>query len=79
MSEPTLFRVGSACLIVGSLLAIVVNALHPRTTDIANPQALVQLAAASDLWVADHLGILLATAWPSPRATSTRPGRAGSP
>lgn len=60
MSEPTLFRVGSVCAIVGAILGIVVNVLHPRTEEIAKPEALVQLVASSDIWVGDHIGILVA-------------------
>lgn len=60
MSEPTLFRVGSVCAIVGAILGIIVNVLHPRTEEIAKPEALVQLVASSDIWVGDHVGILVA-------------------
>lgn len=61
MSEPTLFRIGSAFLVLGALLGVVVNVLHPRPSDYDSLTS-IQLVAATDsgLWIGDHVGILLA-------------------
>ena len=60
MSERPLFRVGSMSAIVGAVLGVVVNLLHPRTSEIGNVEALLREIADSGIWVGDHIGILFA-------------------
>jgi hypothetical protein len=55
--EHSLFKIGGAAAIVGALLGLVANLLHPITpTD--DPEGVAQLFAASGLWVPVHLGII---------------------
>lgn len=60
MSERSLFRIGSVSAIVGSILAIVVNLLHPRSASLKNPEAFLRMIAESTIWVGDHVGIVFA-------------------
>jgi hypothetical protein len=51
-------RIGSAAGIVGGLLGMVGNLIHPATpTD--DPEGVARAIADSELWVADHLAIVL--------------------
>jgi hypothetical protein len=51
-------RIGAVAGIVGALLAMVGNLIHPATpTD--DPQGVAQTIADSRLWVADHLAIVI--------------------
>jgi hypothetical protein len=51
-------RIGSVAGIVGALLAMVGNLVHPATpTD--DPQGVARTIAGSQLWVADHLAIVV--------------------
>jgi hypothetical protein len=57
-SSTWVFRIGSAAGIVGALLGMVGNLIHPATpTD--DPEGVARAIADSDLWVADHLAIVL--------------------
>jgi len=58
MSEPTLFKIGSVAAIVGGILAVVVNILHPTPPERGNTEALLRLVAESSIWVPDHVGIV---------------------
>jgi hypothetical protein len=67
--EGGIIRIGSAAGIVGSLLAMVGNLLHP-TTPIGDPEGVAQTIAQSENWVLIHLVIVdgvaakhLADAW----------------
>lgn len=60
MRERSLYRIGAVSAIVGSVLAVVVNLLHPRTPDIARVEAFLPMVAGSAGWVGDHVGILFA-------------------
>jgi len=60
MSERSLFKIGSVAAIVGSLLALVANLLHPRSVLITNPEAYLKMIAESGIWIGDHIGILFA-------------------
>jgi hypothetical protein len=61
MPDAPLLRIGGWSAVAGSVLAVVVNALHPRnpTTD-RGAVHLRMVVEHSGLWVADYLGILLA-------------------
>jgi hypothetical protein len=53
-----LSRLGAWAGIVGSLVAMVGNLLHPATP-IGDPEGVAQAIADSGIWVADHLAIVL--------------------
>jgi hypothetical protein len=56
--EGYLFRIGAAAGIVGSLLAMVGNLLHPATP-IGDPEGVAQTIAQSERWVPVHLVIVV--------------------
>jgi hypothetical protein len=57
-SSTWVLRIGSAAGIVGALLGMVGNLIHPATpTD--DPEGVARAIADSELWVADHLAIVL--------------------
>ena len=60
MPDRTLFRWGSWAAIVGGLIALAGNILHPRADDFADPVGEeLRLIGETDSWVAIHLGILV--------------------
>ena len=60
MPEKTLFQIGSRSAIIGGILALVVNLLHPRALPGAHPEAYLEEVAGYTIWVPDHLGIFFA-------------------
>ncbi len=56
--ERSIFRIGSVAGILGSLLAMVGNLLHPATP-IGDPEGVAQTIAQSERWVLVHLVILV--------------------
>ena len=60
MNEKPNFKIGAYLLIIGSILAVIVNVLHPRSADINDPSARFQEIADSAIWLPDHMGIVLA-------------------
>lgn len=60
MRERSLFKFGSVSAIAGAILGFATNFLHPRTSDIANPEAYLREVAESAIWIGDHVGILFA-------------------
>jgi hypothetical protein len=56
--EVGIFRIGAVAGIVGSLLAMVGNLLHPATP-IGDPQGVAQTIAQSERWVPVHLVIVV--------------------
>jgi hypothetical protein len=52
--EGEIFRIGSVAGIVGSLLAMVGNLLHPATP-IGDPEGVARTIAQSERWVLVHL------------------------
>jgi hypothetical protein len=56
--EVGIFRIGAVAGIVGSLLAMVGNLLHPATP-IGDPQGVAQTIAQSQRWVPVHLVIVV--------------------
>src|SRR5918998_6747439 len=56
--EGSIFRIGAVAGIVGSLLAMVGNLLHPATP-IGDPQGVAQTIAQSERWVLVHLVIVV--------------------
>jgi hypothetical protein len=60
MSERALYRIGSWAAIVGAVVALVTNLLHPRISEFDDyVGAELQAIRDSDGWVAVHLGLLL--------------------
>jgi hypothetical protein len=55
VSEQSLYRIGSVSAIVGSLIAIVANLLHPRSATVADPEAFLKMITESGIWVGDHV------------------------
>jgi hypothetical protein len=53
-----IFRIGAVAGIVGALLAMVGNLLHPATP-IGDPQGVAQTIAQSERWVLVHLVIVV--------------------
>lgn len=53
-------KAGGAALIVGAILGLVLNILHPRTADLQDIEALLRLAADSPSWQWLHLGLAAA-------------------
>lgn len=60
MREQSLLRIGAVSAIVGSILALVVNLLHPRSATLRNPEAFLKMIAESTIWIGDHVGIVFA-------------------
>lgn len=58
MPERTLLRIGSDSAVLGAILLMVANALHPRG-DVEGAVATLKEIADSDIWVTDHLGIAI--------------------
>lgn len=60
MSERALYRIGSWAAIVGAVVALVTNLLHPRISEFGDyVGAELRAVKASDGWIAIHLGLLL--------------------
>jgi hypothetical protein len=53
-----IFAIGSKAAIVGSLLGMVGNLIHPATP-LDDPQGVARVIAASDAWFAIHFGIVI--------------------
>lgn len=60
MPERTLLRIGAVSAILGAIILVVANALHPRTSDVDDTEATLQLIGDSGIWVTDHLAIAIA-------------------
>lgn len=53
-----LYRVGGGSAVIGAVLGMVGNLLHP-VTPIDDPEGVARVIAASDIWVPVHLAIVL--------------------
>ena len=60
MPERTLTRIGAAAAVLGAVLGLVVNVLHPRVNDPVNTKAFLRQVAESTIWVGDHVGVIFA-------------------
>jgi hypothetical protein len=58
VEERWLFRIGGVSAILGAILAGVGNLLHPVTPE-NDPVGVARVIAESDIWVPDHLAIVL--------------------
>jgi hypothetical protein len=58
----TALRLGAACGVVGPILALIVNVVHPRpsTDEVGEHDAFLRDAAESGNWLVIHLGLVLA-------------------
>lgn len=54
-----MIRIGALCAIVGALVFMAANILHPRSPNIQITALQVETVAHSDIWVTDHLLLLL--------------------
>lgn len=59
--DRALIRIGSVSAIVGAALGMVANILHPRSPNIEVTQAQIETVAASDIWLTDHLALLVSS------------------
>jgi hypothetical protein len=60
MSNRTLERLGAISAVVGAILALGLNLLHPRPSSFEDPVGeTLRVVAASDAWIPIHLGIIL--------------------
>jgi hypothetical protein len=62
MDDRDLYRWGGAAAVIGAVVALVTNLLHPRISDYENyvGETLAKVAM-SDAWIPIHLGLLLGT------------------
>ncbi len=56
-----LYRIGAIMLVVGSVLAVATNLIHPNPQEIGDPIAQLKLISASDPWGPIHVGIVLSS------------------
>jgi hypothetical protein len=57
-AEFSLMRIGSVAGIVGALLGMVGNLIHPSTPS-GDPEGVARTIADSEIWIADHLAIVM--------------------
>jgi Domain of unknown function (DUF4386) len=57
-AEFPLMRIGSVAGIVGALLGMVGNLIHPSTPS-GDPEGVARTIADSEIWIADHLAIVM--------------------
>ena len=57
--DRTLIRIGAVSAIIGAVLFMIANVLHPRSSNIEITQAQIETVAASDIWLTDHLVLLV--------------------
>jgi hypothetical protein len=64
VGERTFMRVGAGALVVGMVLALVFNLIHPRSSDaLDSTRAELELVADSDIWLFDHMMLGVAAAF----------------
>jgi hypothetical protein len=61
VSERLLLKFGAISAVLGAVLAIIGNVVHPRTpaSSLGDPEAFLRLIAGSPLWVTAHVGLIL--------------------
>ena len=59
MENRIFIRIGAGSAIIGAILFMVANILHPRSPNIEVNQAQIETVAASQIWLADHLLLLV--------------------
>jgi hypothetical protein len=79
MLDRAVLRVGAAAAMVGAVLAIVFNILHPRSSDVGSAAEEVRLATEEGIWLFDHymlawgIGLLLVAAFAVSRSFAREP------
>jgi hypothetical protein len=63
VTERGFLRFGGGAAMVGAVLGLVFNVLHPRTGDIDNVRAEIETVADSGIWVFDHFMLAWAIAF----------------
>ena len=58
-SQESLWRIGGLLAIVGGIIFMVANLLHPRSSDIEVYEEQIETVADSDIWIVDHLAFML--------------------
>jgi hypothetical protein len=58
--EHWLFRIGGASAVLGAVLGVVGNLLHPATSGPGHPAETAAVVAKSDIWIPLHLALLVA-------------------
>jgi hypothetical protein len=53
-----ILRLGGLCAVAGGILGVVLNLLHPRTSDIGSVESELRLINDNGQWLAVHVGIL---------------------
>ena len=59
MPEKHMMRIGAAAGVIGAILLMIANILHPRADDIHITAEQIKEVAQSDFWITDHLLILV--------------------
>ncbi len=54
-----LWKVGGLLAIVGGVIFMIANMIHPRSPDLEVYEEQIRTVAASDIWIVDHLAFLL--------------------
>lgn len=55
----TLIRIGSVSAVIGAIIFMIANIVHPRSPNIEVYKAQIELVAHSHIWVTDHLFLFL--------------------
>lgn len=63
MLDRNVLRAGAGAAMIGAVLGLVFNALHPRTGDIASAEAELELVSDSGIWLFDHYMLAWAIAF----------------
>ena len=62
-TQSDFYRLGAGAVLIGGVLAIVFNLLHPRTSGaLSNTRAELKMVAESDIWKLDHIMLGIAVA-----------------
>ncbi|HEV3473237.1 MAG TPA: hypothetical protein VG408_08555, partial [Actinomycetota bacterium] len=63
MQQPNFYRVGAGAAMVGAVVGLIFNLLHPRSNDaLSNINAELQMVADSGMWRWVHIGLAFAVA-----------------
>lgn len=57
--QRTLIRIGSVSAVIGAIIFMIANIVHPRSPNIEVYQAQIETVAHSQIWITDHLFLLM--------------------